>query len=36
MSRFVTGLYRKAGIADGSSRSGRRTLIASLSVITQL
>jgi integrase/recombinase XerD len=30
MTRFVTELYRKAGIADGSSRSGRRTLIASL------
>ena len=36
MSRFVTGLYRKAGIADGSSRSGRRTLIASLPEIAQL
>ena len=30
MTRFVTKLYRKAGIVDGSSRSGRRTLIASL------
>ena len=36
MSRFVTGLYRKAGIADGSSRSGRRTLLARLPEIAQL
>jgi len=35
MTRFVTELYRKAGIADGSSRSGRRTLIASLPDIAQ-
>ena len=36
MSRFLTGLYRKAGIADGSSRSGRRTLLARLPEIAQL
>jgi integrase/recombinase XerD len=36
MTRFVTELYRKAGIADGSSRSGRRTLIASLPDIAEI
>ena len=36
MTRFVTELYRKAGIADGSSRSGRRTLIAGLPDIAQI
>ena len=28
MARFVTGLYRRAVIAGGSSRSGRRTLFS--------
>jgi hypothetical protein len=27
MARFITGLYHRAGIAAGSSRSGRRTLL---------
>ena len=36
MARFVTGLYRKAGIADGSSRSGRRTLIGGLFEIGEI
>jgi integrase len=27
MARFVTGLYHRAGISNGSSRSGRRTLL---------
>jgi hypothetical protein len=28
MTGFMTGLYRKAGIPSGSSRSGRRTLVS--------
>jgi integrase/recombinase XerD len=27
MARFITGLYHQAGISNGSSRSGRRTLL---------
>jgi integrase/recombinase XerD len=27
MARFITGLYHRAGISNGSSRSGRRTLL---------
>lgn len=30
MTRFIIGIYQQAGIAGGSSRSGRRTLIARL------
>lgn len=30
MTRFIAGIYQRAGIAGGSSRSGRRTLIARL------
>ncbi|MBN9042095.1 MAG: site-specific integrase [Rhizobiales bacterium] len=30
MTRFIAGIYQRAGIVGGSSRSGRRTLIARL------
>lgn len=36
MTRFVTGLYREAGISDGSSRSGRRTLKANFSRLVSI